>query len=147
MQRDEVIPILDFGAQYAQLIARRVREKGVYSELVRPDISVADLKKMRPKGLILSGGPSSVYDLGAPKCDPAIFELGVPVLGICYGMQLGAELLGGKVKPAKAREFGRAKLTVVSDDPFVKGLPRETTVWMSHGDQVHDLPADFLPLA
>jgi GMP synthase (glutamine-hydrolysing) len=147
MAHDECIPILDFGAQYAQLIARRVREKGVYSELVRPDISIAELKKMRPKGLILSGGPSSVYDPGAPKCDPAIFDLGVPVLGICYGMQLGAELLGGKVKPAKAREFGRAKLTVTSDDPFVKGLPQETTVWMSHGDQVHDLPADFIPLA
>jgi GMP synthase (glutamine-hydrolysing) len=147
MAHDECIPILDFGAQYAQLIARRVREKGVYSELVRPDISIAELKQMRPKGLILSGGPSSVYEPGAPKCDPAIFDLGVPVLGICYGMQLGAELLGGKVKPAKAREFGRAKLTVVSDDPFVKGLPRETTVWMSHGDQVHDLPADFVPLA
>src|SRR5580704_10581032 len=147
MQHDQFIPILDFGAQYAQLIARRVREAGVYSELVRPDISIDELKKLNPKGLILSGGPSSVYEPGAPKCDPKIFDLGVPVLGICYGMQLGAQILGGQVKPAKAREFGRAKLTVVSDvDPLVRGLPHETTVWMSHGDQVHDLPGDFIAL-
>ena len=86
---DQTIPILDFGSQYAQLIARRVREKGVYSELVRPDISIESLKAMNPMGLILSGGPSSVYEKDAPRCDPRIFELGVPVLGICYGMQLG----------------------------------------------------------
>src|ERR671912_1390788 len=124
MQRDEVIPILDFGSQYAQLIARRVREKGVYSELVRPDIPLEQLRKMNPKGLILSGGPSSVYEPNAPRCDERIFDLGVPVLGICYGMQLGAEILGGRVKPANAREFGRAKLHVVSDDPFLRGLPQ-----------------------
>src|SRR6185312_8670494 len=147
MQHDEVIPILDFGAQYAQLIARRVREQGVYSELVRPDISIEELKKLNPKGLILSGGPSSVYEPGAPKSDPRIFDLGVPILGICYGMQLGAQLLGGQVKPAKAREFGRAKMSVTADDALVRGLPEDTTVWMSHGDQVHDLPADFIPLA
>src|SRR5215217_889823 len=147
MQHDEVIPILDFGSQYAQLIARRVREAGVYSELVRPDITLEDLRRLNPKGIVLSGGPSSVYDPGAPKCDPRIFELGVPVLGICYGMQLGSQILGGHVKPAKAREYGRARLTVKSNDPFTKGLPQDTTVWMSHGDQVHDLPDDFIPLA
>jgi GMP synthase (glutamine-hydrolysing) len=148
MHHDEMVPILDFGAQYAQLIARRVREKGVYSELVRPEISVDELKKLNPKGLILSGGPSSVYEPNAPKCDPRIFDLGVPVLGICYGMQLGAQVLGGQVKPAKAREFGRAKLTVTAaGDALTKGLPRETTVWMSHGDQVHELPGDFIALA
>src|SRR3954466_11953312 len=130
MQRDEVIPILDFGSQYAQLIARRVREKGVYSELVRPDIALEDLKKLHPKGIILSGGPSSVYEPNAPKCDPRIFDLGVPVLGICYGMQLGAQILGGEVKPAKAREYGRAKLQVRSEDPFLRGMPSDTTVWM-----------------
>jgi GMP synthase (glutamine-hydrolysing) len=148
MIHDQTVPILDFGSQYAQLIARRVREAGVYSELVRPDISLADLKKFNPPGLILSGGPSSVYEPNAPRCDPGIFELGIPILGICYGMQLGAQILGGAVKPARAREYGRAKLTVTAtDDPLVKGLPRGTTVWMSHGDQVHELPADFIPLA
>src|SRR5213592_3266257 len=103
MVHDEIIPILDFGSQYAQLIARRVREKGVFSELVRPDISVDALKKMNPRGLILSGGPSSVYEPDAPKCDAKIFDLGVAVLGICYGMQIGAQILGGQVKPARAR--------------------------------------------
>jgi GMP synthase (glutamine-hydrolysing) len=147
MAHDEVVPVLDFGSQYAQLIARRVREAGVYSELVRPNISVAELKHLNPKGIILSGGPSSVYEPNAPRCDPAIFDLGVPVLGICYGMQLGVQILGGQVKPGKAREFGRAKLTICGDDALTKGLPPETTVWMSHGDQVHDLPADFIPLA
>jgi GMP synthase (glutamine-hydrolysing) len=147
MAHDEIIPILDFGTQYAQLIARRVREKGVYSELVRPDISVDQLKAIKPKGLILSGGPSSVYEANAPKCDPKFFDLGVPILGICYGMQLGCQILGGTVKPAKAREFGRTKLHVVKDDPLVRGLPEDTTVWMSHGDQVHDLGPDFVALA
>ncbi|HEY2585174.1 MAG TPA: glutamine-hydrolyzing GMP synthase [Tepidisphaeraceae bacterium] len=147
MRHDEVIPILDFGSQYAQLIARRVREKGVYSELVRPDIPFEDIKQLNPKGVILSGGPSSVYEPNAPKCDPRIFDLNVPILGICYGMQLGAQILGGQVKPAKAREYGRAKLTVAKDDALVHGLPKETTVWMSHGDQIHELPDQFVALA
>jgi GMP synthase (glutamine-hydrolysing) len=147
MVHDEIIPILDFGSQYAQLIARRVREKGVYSLLVRPDISIDELKQLNPKGVILSGGPSSVYEPNAPKCDPAIFDLGVPILGICYGMQLGAQILGGQVQPGKAREFGSAKLKVTSSDPFVKNLPSQTTVWMSHGDQVFELPPEFEPLA
>jgi GMP synthase (glutamine-hydrolysing) len=148
VRHDEVIPILDFGAQYAQLIARRVREKGVYSELVRHDISVDELRKLNPKGIILSGGPSSVYEPNAPKCDPRIFDLGVPVLGICYGMQLGAQILGGQVKPASAREFGRARLHIIEPtDPFMIGIPNDTTVWMSHGDQVYDLPKDFVALA
>jgi GMP synthase (glutamine-hydrolysing) len=147
MLHDEVIPILDFGSQYAQIIARRVREQGVYSELMRPDIPLEQLRALHPKGIILSGGPSSVYEPGAPRCDDKIFDLGVPVLGICYGMQIGAQILGGKVKPAKAREFGRARLHVTADDPLVRGLPEEMSVWMSHGDQVHDLTADFLALA
>src|SRR5207248_5264755 len=118
MAQEEIVPILDFGAQYAELIARRVREKGVYSLLVRPDISIDELKKMKPKGLILSGGPSSVYEPNAPRCDPKIFELGIPIFGICYGMQLGAQILGGQVHPAKAREFGSAKLKIVASDAF-----------------------------
>ncbi len=148
MTHDQVIPILDFGSQYAQLIARRVREQGVYSELVRPGISVDELKAMNPRGIILSGGPSSVYEPNAPKCDPKIFDLGVPILGICYGMQLGAYVLGGEVKPAKrARVWPRAKLAVKSDDAFLRGIPSDTTVWMSHGDQIHELPKEFIPLA
>jgi len=155
----ETIPILDFGSQYVQLIARRVREAGVYSLLVRPDISVAELRKLNPKGLILSGGPASVYEKDAPRCDPAIFELGVPVLGICYGMQIATQILGGDVKPAKAREYGRTKLHVEEgsrgqgvegssgNSDLLAGLPQDTTVWMSHGDQVQELGPDFLPLA
>ena len=148
MDHDEIIPILDFGSQYAQLIARRVREAGVYSELVRPDLTFDQLTALKPKGIILSGGPSSVYEPNAPRCDPRLFELGVPVLGICYGMQLGAQILGGEVKPAKAREFGRAKLTTHrTNDPLLRGMPANTTVWMSHGDQIHDLPSNFISLA
>ncbi len=147
MFHDEVIPILDFGSQYAQLIARRVREKGVYSELFRPDVPADELKKLKPKGIILSGGPSSVYEAGAPRCDPKIFDLGIPILGICYGMQIGCQILGGQVKPAKAREFGRSRLSVTGNDPLTRNLPAETTVWMSHGDQVHELPDQFVPLA
>ena len=147
MTHDEVIPILDFGAQYAQLIARRVREAGVYSELVRPDIPAAELAARKPRGIILSGGPASVYEPGAPRCDPEIFNLGIPVLGICYGMQLAAQILGGQVKPASTREFGRALLRVKCDDPLVRGLPAETAVWMSHGDQVTSVAQDFVPLA
>jgi GMP synthase (glutamine-hydrolysing) len=124
-----------------------VREKGVYSQLVRPDLPAEEVKGLNPKGIILSGGPSSVYEANAPRCDPKIFDLGVPILGICYGMQLGCQILGGTVKPAKAREYGRAKLHGVKDDPFVRGLPEGTTVWMSHGDQVHELGADFVALA
>ncbi len=147
MDHYEIISILDFGSQYSQLIARRVREAGVFSELLAPDISIDELGHKNIKGLILSGGPSSVYAPDAPKCDPQILDLDVPILGICYGMQLGAQVLGGQVKPAKAREFGRAKLKVTSDDPLLRGLPPETTVWMSHGDQVHELPGQFIPLA
>ncbi len=147
----QTVLILDFGSQYAQLIARRVREQGVYSELCRPDISLAQIREKMPVGIILSGGPASVYEAGAPKCDPGLFdlcfELNIPVLGICYGMQLAAQMLGGEVKPAPAREFGRAHLKIISDHPFVRDLPQETTVWMSHGDQIHNLPDDFVALA
>src|SRR5438046_4943365 len=103
MAQREIVPILDFGSQYSQLIARRVREAGVFSELVRPDISVDELREKKTKAIILSGGPSSVYEPNAPRCDPKIFELGVPILGICYGMEMGAQILGGDVKPATPR--------------------------------------------
>lgn len=150
----ETVPILDFGSQYVQLIARRVREAGVFSLLVRPDISAEELKKMHPKGIILSGGPNSVYEEGAPKCDPAIFDLGVPVLGICYGLQIMAYNMGGKVAPAAAREYGRVKLRIEDKSPkaglqaneLLAGIPQDTTVWMSHGDQVMSVEG-FVPLA
>jgi GMP synthase (glutamine-hydrolysing) len=139
MNAHEIVPILDFGSQTAQLIARRVREAGVYAVMVHPSISPAALKAMNPKGIILSGGPSSVYEPGAPTCDPAIFDLGVPVLGICYGMQLTSHLLGGKVSRADHREFGRAQLDLRGKSDLFNAVPDKTTVWMSHGDQVTGL--------
>ncbi len=145
--KGQIVPILDFGSQYVQLIARRVREAGVLSVLVAPDIPVDSLRAMQPRGVILSGGPSSVYEHNAPRCDPRLFDLGVPVLGICYGMQLGCQLLGADVRNAKSREFGRATLKVTNADELLPGVPAHTTVWMSHGDQVDQLNDDFLPLA
>jgi GMP synthase (glutamine-hydrolysing) len=144
---NERVLVLDFGSQYAQLIARRVREQSVYCEIVRHNITAEQVKKHAPVGLILSGGPNSVYEEGAPKCDPAIFDLGVPVLGICYGMQLACETLGGKVASAPVREYGRARVHVNSDSDLFAGLPRELDVWMSHGDQVSRVSDDFEPLA
>jgi GMP synthase (glutamine-hydrolysing) len=141
------IAILDFGSQYSQLIARRVREQSVYSELIRFDTTAAELKKRKPSGIILSGGPASVFEKGAPHPDPAIFKLGIPVLGICYGMQLTAHLLGGKVKPGKAREFGHANIGILDKKSLFKGLPASLKVWMSHGDQVEIMPPGFHALA
>jgi GMP synthase (glutamine-hydrolysing) len=146
-QQAERIVVLDFGSQYAQLIARRVREQHVYCEIVRHDISAKRLQELAPRGIILSGGPSSVYEGGAPRCDPALFRLGIPVLGICYGMQLACDALGGHVGRAEAREYGRAACEVTSADPIFAGVPPQTEVWMSHGDQVDTVAADFLPLA
>jgi GMP synthase (glutamine-hydrolysing) len=136
LPHDEVIPILDFGSQTAQLIARRVREAGAFSVLVAPDLPAAEIADLGPKGIILSGGPRSVYADGAPRCDPAIFELGVPVLGICYGMQLACQMLGARVEPAREREFGRANLSIVDRSDLFSAIPERTTVWMSHGDQI-----------
>jgi GMP synthase (glutamine-hydrolysing) len=144
---DERVLVLDFGAQYAQLIARRVRENHVYCEIVRHDITAQQIQKHAPRGLILSGGPSSVYEPGAPKCDPAIFQLGIPVLGICYGMQLACETLGGKVDSAPAREYGRARVHVARHDDLFAGITGQIDVWMSHGDQVSRVSDDFLSLA
>ncbi|GJQ28478.1 MAG: GMP synthase [glutamine-hydrolyzing] [Phycisphaerae bacterium] len=143
----EVVPILDFGGQTAQLIARRVRDAGVFSLLVRPDITPAALRAMGAKGIILSGGPMSVYETGAPTCDRGIFDLGVPVLGICYGLQLAAHLLGGTVTPGSHREFGRAGLHITGTDPLLRGVPDRTIVWMSHGDQVTKADGLFVPIA
>ena len=144
---DERVLILDFGSQYAQLIARRVREQNVYCEIVRHDISVEAVRRRNPSGLILSGGPASVYEAGAPQCDPQLFELGIPVLGICYGMQLACNTLGGKVASAPAREYGRARVVLDSHHDLFAGLPEQIDVWMSHGDQVAQVSDDFVPLA
>ena len=111
---DQKVLVLDFGSQYAQLIARRVRQQQVYCEIVRHDITAGADRRVGPAGMILSGGPSSVYEAGAPKCDPAIFRLGIPVLGICYGMQLACEALGGRVESAPAREYGRAQCRLLT---------------------------------
>ena len=137
------IAILDFGSQYTQLIARRVREQQVYSEILRFDTSAAKLRERMPAGIILSGGPNSVFEEGAPLCDPAIFDLGIPVLGICYGMQLTAKTLNGVVKPGAHREYGHTRIETVAGNRLFAGMPEELDVWMSHGDQVETMPEGF----
>jgi len=143
----EVVVIIDFGSQYAQLIARRVREQNVYSQIYQPDVKAEKLAQLGVKGVILSGGPASVYSGNAPMCDERIFDLGVPVLGICYGMQVGCKVLGGDISPAKSREYGRTNLTITDASDLFASLPGTTTVWMSHGDQVNELSDDFVALA
>ncbi len=143
----ERVLVLDFGSQYAQLIARRVREQHVFCEIVRHDISVEQIKQHAPQGLILSGGPSSVYEGNAPTCDPGLFQLGLPILGICYGMQLACQALGGRVDSSRTREYGPAHCRVITRSELFDGLPEEIDVWMSHGDQVTAVAEDFLPLA
>jgi GMP synthase (glutamine-hydrolysing) len=143
----ERVLVLDFGSQYAQLIARRIREQNVYCEIVRHDISAETIIARKPSAIVFSGGPSSVYETNAPKCDPKIFQLGIPVLGICYGMQLASQALGGRVERCNRREFGRARLQVKSMEKLFVGFPHEIDVWMSHGDQVQDLANDFETLA
>jgi GMP synthase (glutamine-hydrolysing) len=145
-EREQVL-IFDFGAQYAQLIGRRVRELNVFCQLVRHDLSAERVRALEPRGLIFSGGPASVYEASAPHCDPAIFELGIPILGICYGMQLACQALGGQVQGASSREFGRATCRIEPGEVLFAGVPEDTTVWMSHGDQVTTTGGDFIPLA
>jgi GMP synthase (glutamine-hydrolysing) len=135
--------VLDFGAQYAQLIARRIREAHVYSEIVPFDSTVEELKARRPAGLVLSGGPASVYEPGAPAIGPEVFDIGVPVLGICYGQQVMARALGGEVAPTGVREYGRTDLEVLSPGVLLADLPEHETVWMSHGDAVERAPEGF----
>ncbi|MBX3389783.1 MAG: glutamine-hydrolyzing GMP synthase [Phycisphaeraceae bacterium] len=132
----DIVPVVDFGGQTAQLITRRIRDAGVYSVLVAPSITPEELRRMAPKGIVLSGGPASVYEPGAPTMDPAVFDLGIPVLGICYGMQLAAHLLGGRVNREDHKEFGRATVAVSDRSDLFASLPEKMTVWMSHGDQV-----------
>lgn len=145
---DRPVLVLDFGSQYVQLIARRVREKQAFARIVRHDITPERVRELNPLALILSGGPSSVYQADAPRCDPRLFDMGVPVLAICYGMQLVCEALGGKVEPAPAREYGRAECHITDPtDPVFQDVPTSSTVWMSHGDQVHAIGDSFTPVA
>jgi len=141
------VVVLDYGGQYSQLIARRVRECGVFSELLPYHAGVEEVRRRRPKGLILSGGPASVYAESAPKLDPELLELGIPVLGICYGMQALVLELGGRVEAAAVGEFGRSTLTVTEPGRLLAGLPREQTCWMSHRDTVFQAPPGFTALA
>jgi GMP synthase (glutamine-hydrolysing) len=143
---DEVL-VLDFGGQYSQLIARRVRECGVFSELLPHHVGADEVRHRAPKGLILSGGPASVYAPGAPRLDPALLELGIPVLGICYGMQALVLTLGGRVEGAEVGEFGRSTLTVSEHGRLLAGTPAEQQCWMSHRDTVFEAPPGFTPLA
>ena len=143
----EVVAILDFGSQYGQLIARRVREQNVYSQIFGADVTAKELSKLPLKGLILSGGPASVYEKGAPRCDERMFELGVPILGICYGMQLGCQVLGAKIVAAERREYGRTNLSILDKGDLFANMPESITAWASHGDQVGKLDQDFVKLA
>ncbi len=143
----ERVLVLDFGSQYAQLIARRVREQNVYCEIVRHNITAERLRELAPLGIILSGGPASVYEENAPQCDPEIFSLGLPVLGICYGMQLACQALGGKVDNAPSREYGRAACTINDTQGLFAGVNSQIEVWMSHGDQVANIADSFEMLA
>jgi GMP synthase (glutamine-hydrolysing) len=137
------ILVLDFGSQYTQLIARRIREFDVYSEILPYNAPMEKIRDFEPRGIVLSGGPSSVYDPEAPLPDPAIFDLGVPILGICYGMQVMAHTLGGKVAKAQHREYGRAELNLDDDSGLMLGLSKRTQVWMSHGDRIENMPEGF----
>jgi GMP synthase (glutamine-hydrolysing) len=139
----EMVVVLDFGSQYNQLITRRIREFGVYSELHPHTLTAEEIKKMNPKGIILSGGPNSVYGENAFKCDEAIFDLGIPVLGICYGMQLMTYTLGGKVEAANHREYGKATIDIKGQPSLFADLPEQQVVWMSHGDLVREIPQGF----
>ncbi|AKX94942.1 GMP synthase [glutamine-hydrolyzing] [Moorella thermoacetica] len=142
-QLAEIVLVLDFGGQYNQLIARRVREAGVYSEMIPYNTPLEKILARRPRGIIFSGGPASVYSLGAPRIDRALYESGIPILGICYGMQLMAHDLGGRVEGASGREYGKTQLEITAADPLFAGLPESIQCWMSHGDYISAPPPGF----
>jgi GMP synthase (glutamine-hydrolysing) len=143
----ELIAVLDFGGQYSHLITRRIRECEVYSELIPYTTPAKDLLKLGTKGIVLSGGPASVYDEGAPKCDPEVFRLGVPVLGICYGLQLMAEILGGRVRATNRHEYGKTPLEIKDNSDLFQGMKGNIVTWMSHGDYAEALPNHFEVIA
>src|SRR6185312_4296467 len=146
LAREEVV-VLDYGGQYSQLIARRIRDCGVFSELLPHHVGLEEVAKRKPRGIILSGGPASVYAPGAPRLERDLLDLGVPVLGICYGMQLLVHELGGRVEQAEVGEFGRSDLIVSEPGVLLAGMPRQQTCWMSHRDTVFEPPAGFTALA
>ena len=145
--KSQIIVILDFGSQYSELIARRIRETQVYSEVLSYRTTAEQLRQINPKGIILSGGPSSVYDTGAPQCDPDIWQLGFPVLGVCYGMQLMVKQLGGTVERSKRAEYGKASLFIDDPTDLLTNVEEGSTMWMSHGDSCTELPEGFETLA
>ena len=143
----QMMAIVDFGSQYSELIARRIRETEVYSEVISYRTSAEQLRKLKPKGIVLSGGPNSVYDSGAPHCDPEIWHLGIPVLGVCYGMQIMVQQLGGEVERAKLAEYGKASLYIDDPTDLLTNVENGSTMWMSHGDSCTKLPEGFEVLA
>jgi len=143
----QMLVILDFGSQYSELIARRIRETEVYSEVLSYRTTAEQLKQLNPRGIILSGGPNSVYDEGAPQCDPAIWQLGIPVLGVCYGMQLMVQQLGGQVERAERAEYGKASLLIDDPTDLLTNVEDGSTMWMSHADSVAQMPVGFDVLA
>ena len=145
--KNELAIILDFGGQYNQLIARRVRDKNVYCEILPYTTSIEKIKELSPKGIIFTGGPNSVYADGSPTVSKEIFELGIPILGICYGMQVMTHVLGGKVETADKSEFGKTSMTLTEDSILYSGTPKEQQVWMSHIDYIKDMPAGFKAIA
>src|ERR1051325_2569405 len=140
------IVILDFGSQFTQLIARRIREQNVFSVVLPCSAPLNEIKAYQPVGIILSGGPSSVYDADAPLADQQVLHLGLPVLGICYGLHWMTHNLGGKIVAGKTREYGHAQVTISGDSQLFRGLPSEIKVWMSHGDEARALPPGFKPI-
>ncbi|MBI4229084.1 MAG: glutamine-hydrolyzing GMP synthase, partial [Deltaproteobacteria bacterium] len=143
----ENVLVLDFGSQYTQLIARRIRESGVFSEIRPFHVSIDEVIEIGPKAMILSGGPASVWDDFSPSLAHKILELGIPILGICYGMQLIVHLLGGKVERSQRREFGPSEMEITDNADIFSGIPQKTSVWMSHSDRVLELPAGFSSIA
>ncbi|MGD8836142.1 MAG: glutamine-hydrolyzing GMP synthase, partial [Desulfobacteraceae bacterium] len=138
-----MILIIDFGSQFNQLIARRVRECRVYCQIEPPTISASRIRELNPEGIILSGGPSSIYEENSPRADLGIFDLGIPILGICYGMQFMVDALGGSVNRASKREYGFAELNIKRSSGILKSIEKRTQVWMSHGDSISKLPDGF----
>ncbi|MFQ5753250.1 MAG: glutamine-hydrolyzing GMP synthase [bacterium] len=143
----EIVIVVDFGSQYSHLIARRIREQNIYSKIVSYKITPEEVKQLNPKGIILSGGPSSVYVSNAPRCDEKILFMDIPILGICYGFQLGSQILGAEIKSSENREYGNTKCTIKDHSNLFTSIDKSINVWMSHGDQAMDLPDDFQSLA